>query len=97
MTMAAADTGFRSKPSILVVDDTADNLSLMFGLLKNFYTVRGANNGTSALKVARSNHPPDLILLDIIMPGLSGYEVCQELKSDPFTPRHPDHFPHRAY
>jgi putative two-component system response regulator len=85
VTMAAADRSFRAKSSILVVDDTADNLTLMFGLLKNLYTVKGANNGERALKVARGNHPPDLILLDIIMPGLDGYEVCQELKSDPST------------
>jgi len=57
----------------------------MFGLLRNLYTVKGANNGQSALKVARGGNPPDLILLDIMMPGLDGYEVCQELKSDPAT------------
>ena len=83
--MAAADGLSQPKASILVVDDTPDNLSLMFGLLKNLYTVRGANNGRSGIKVARSTNPPDLILLDIIMPGLTGYEVCRELKSDPST------------
>ncbi len=83
--MPLADTDVRSKASVLVIDDSPDNLSLMFGLLRNLYTVKGANNGASGLKVARGDSPPDLILLDIVMPGLNGYEVCQELKSDPST------------
>ncbi|MDA8164660.1 MAG: two-component system response regulator [Desulfobacteraceae bacterium] len=73
------------KPSVLVVDDTPDNLTLMFNLLKGQYTVKGASNGERALKIARGEDPPDLILLDIMMPGLSGYDVCKELKSDPAT------------
>lgn len=73
------------KPSVLVVDDTPDNLTLMFSLLKEHYTVKGASNGERALKIARSENPPDLILLDIMMPGLSGYDVCRELKSNPAT------------
>ncbi|MHB1013978.1 MAG: response regulator [Desulfurivibrionaceae bacterium] len=73
------------KPSVLVVDDTPDNLTLMFSLLKEHYTVKGASNGERALKIARSDNPPDLILLDIMMPGLSGYDVCRELKADPAT------------
>ncbi|WP_028453793.1 response regulator [Chitinilyticum aquatile] len=73
------------RPTILVVDDTPDNLSLMTGLLKDLYRVKAANNGEKALKIARSDPPPDLILLDIMMPGLSGYDVCQELKADPAT------------
>ena len=74
-----------NRPSILVVDDAPDNLSLMFGLLKEHYTVKGANSGEKALKIAASDSPPDLILLDIMMPGLSGYEVCRRLKSDAKT------------
>ena len=85
MTMPDAATHHQPKPSILVVDDSSADLALMFGLLKKDYTVRGATNGKSALKVARGGHPPDLILLDIMMPGPTGYEVCQELKSDPST------------
>jgi putative two-component system response regulator len=85
MTMASAGSHFEPKPSILVVDDSSDDLALMFGLLRSQYTVRGANNGKSALKVARGGSPPDLILLDIMMPRPTGYEVCEELKSDSST------------
>jgi putative two-component system response regulator len=82
MSKSAHDS---NKPSILVVDDTPDNLTLMFGLLKGHYSIKGANNGERALKIVRSDSPPDLILLDIMMPGLSGYDVCRELKADPAT------------
>jgi putative two-component system response regulator len=73
------------KHTILVVDDTPDNLSLMAGLLKERYRVRLANNGDKALQLARASDPPDLILLDIMMPGMSGTEVCSVLKGDPAT------------
>jgi len=76
---------FTEKPTVLVVDDTPDNLSLMAGLLKDLYKVKVANNGEKAISIVRSDSPPDLILLDILMPGLSGYEVCQTLKADPAT------------
>jgi len=80
---------FVQKKSILVVDDTPDNLSLMAGLLKDSYRVKLANNGEKALAAVRGPSPPDLILLDIMMPGLSGYEVCEQLKADPATQRIP--------
>ena len=73
------------KPTILVVDDTPDNLALMMELLKDEYTVKLANNGERALKLAAMTPHPDLILLDIMMPGLDGYEVCQKLKATPLT------------
>ena len=76
---------FTEKASVLVVDDTPDNLSLMSGLLKDRYRVKVANNGEKAIKIVQGDSPPDLILLDIMMPGLSGYEVCQILKADPAT------------
>ena len=76
---------FVEKATVLVVDDTPDNLSLMSGLLKDDYKVKVANGGEKALKIAQSDSPPDLILLDIMMPGMDGYEVCQHLKSDPKT------------
>ena len=57
----------------------------MSDLLKDHYRVKVANNGEKALKIVRGDAPPDLILLDIMMPGLSGYEVCEQLKADPET------------
>ena len=76
---------FTEKPTVLVVDDTPDNLSLMSGLLKERYKVKVANNGERGLKIAAVDDPPDLILLDIMMPGIDGYEVCRLLKADPKT------------
>lgn len=73
------------KSTILVVDDTPDNLTLMSGLLKDNYRVKIANNGERALKIAQSDTPPDLILLDIMMPEMDGYEVCRRLKADSKT------------
>jgi putative two-component system response regulator len=73
---------FTQKATVLVVDDTVDNLVLMAGLLKNLYKVKVANNGEKAIQIAQSDSPPDLILLDIMMPGLSGYDVCKILKED---------------
>lgn len=79
------DLDFVEKKTILVVDDTPDNLSLMSGLLKDDYKVKVANNGEKALKIAATDPQPDLILLDIMMPGMDGYEVCQFLKRNPAT------------
>ena len=76
---------FSKKATILVVDDTPDNLALMTGLLKDNYKVKVANGGEAALKIVASGPPPDLILLDIMMPGMDGYEVCRRLKRDPGT------------
>jgi putative two-component system response regulator len=72
-------------PSVLVVDDTPINLSLMTSVLKGFCRVKVANNGLRALEIARSNPPPDLILLDVMMPEMDGYEVCARLKANPET------------
>jgi len=76
---------FSQQATVLVVDDTPDNLSLMSGLLKDFYKVKVANGGEKALKIAASENPPDLILLDIMMPEMDGYEVCDRLKADEKT------------
>jgi len=75
----------QSKPSILVVDDTPANLTLMTGLLQDDYQVRAATSGEKALKIAFSDNPPDLILLDIMMPEMDGHEVCRRLKADDKT------------
>lgn len=71
--------------NILIVDDTPQNLHLLVDILSEHdYKVRPVPNGKLALSAAEIN-PPDLILLDIMMPGLNGYEVCQQLKSNPKT------------
>jgi DNA-binding response OmpR family regulator len=71
--------------NILVVDDTPENLELLVALMETGgYTVRPTVNGALALASARNN-PPDIILLDIMMPEMDGYEVCRQLKSDPTT------------
>jgi len=74
-----------AKATILVVDDTPDNLSLMMELLDGAYTVKLANGGERALKLAEMAPLPDLILLDIMMPGMDGYEVCRRLKANSHT------------
>jgi len=73
------------KPTILVVDDTPENLSMMSFLLKDLYKVKVANQGQKALRIAASEPRPDLILLDIMMPEMDGYEVCRQLQQDPQT------------
>jgi two-component system sensor histidine kinase/response regulator len=70
-------------PNVLIVDDTVENLRLLAGLLaERGYEPRPVTSGAQALEVA-GHSPPDLILLDITMPGMDGYEVCARLKADP--------------
>lgn len=71
--------------TVLVVDDTPENLTLISSLLKDLYTVKVANSGEKALKYLENGQAPDLILLDIMMPGLSGYEVIKKIKENPKT------------
>jgi putative two-component system response regulator len=73
------------QPTVLVVDDVPDSLTQMSMLLKDRYKVKIANNGERALKVAMTGMPPDIILLDIMMPVMDGYEACQHLKANPET------------
>jgi len=73
------------KGRILVVDDEAFNIKVLADLLKNDYQVIVAKNGEQALKRAVSDSPPDLILLDVMMPAMDGYEVCQNLKGNAKT------------
>ena len=70
------------KATVLVIDDTPENLSVMNLLLRDLYSVRVANSGERGLRLATTGAPPDLILLDIMMPGMDGYEVCRRLKDD---------------
>lgn len=78
-------TEINEKATILVIDDTPDNLSLISGLLKHNYRTKVANSGEKALKYLEANENPDLILLDIIMPDLSGYDVLALLKANEKT------------
>ena len=77
--------GQLSKPSILVVDDTAANIKILADLLRRDYLLSVATSGSDALEIAFSNDRPDLVLLDIVMPDMDGYEVCRRLKADPRT------------
>ncbi len=72
------------RATILVVDDAPQNLSLMSDLLEDLYAVKLATSGARALKIVSTN-PVDLILLDIMMPDMDGYEVCSALKANPVT------------
>ena len=74
-----------SRPTVLVVDDSPDSLVLLSNLLKDRYRVRVANHGEKALRLATSENPPDLVLLDVVMPEPDGHEVCRRLKADPRT------------
>ena len=73
------------KQTILVVDDTPDNITLLCGLLGDQYKNKVATNGQKALQIAFAEPHPDLILLDIMMPGMDGYEVCRQLQANPAT------------
>ena len=79
------------KFTVLVVDDTPENIDVLVGILKDKYHVKAAVNGDMALKIV-STSPPDLILLDIMMPGIDGYEVCRQLKKDVSTTHIPIRF-----
>lgn len=73
------------QPLVLLVDDMPENLTLMSELLADSYRVKVANHGAKALRIAAGDPAPDLILLDIMMPEMDGYEVCRRLKADPAT------------
>ncbi len=76
-------TSEERKPCILVVDDVADNIIMLDGLLRDQYQVKAAGSGEKALKIVAAGPQPDLIILDIMMPGMDGFEVCRRLKADP--------------
>jgi putative two-component system response regulator len=82
---ATGRPGNNDKPTILIVDDTPDNIMLLSRLLKDRYNTKVANNGSLALQIAQSTPGLDLILLDVMMPGLDGYETCRQLKANPVT------------
>ncbi|MFV0421557.1 hybrid sensor histidine kinase/response regulator [Oleidesulfovibrio sp.] len=70
---------------ILAVDDIPANLSVLHGILSDEFTLLTATNGKDALELAAGENPPDLILLDVMMPGMDGYQVCRALKQLPAT------------
>ncbi|MFO7478500.1 MAG: adenylate/guanylate cyclase domain-containing protein [Methyloceanibacter sp.] len=70
---------------VLIVDDTPTNIAVVSGLLKDSFQTKVATNGEKALAIATGAEKPDLILLDVMMPGMDGYEVCRRLKDNPAT------------
>ncbi|MDP2792648.1 MAG: adenylate/guanylate cyclase domain-containing protein [Sulfurisoma sp.] len=76
---------FVEKRTVLVVDDTPDNLAVLSGILKDQYRVKIAPDGEKALAICHSDTPPDIVLLDIMMPGMDGFEVMRRLRAEPRT------------
>lgn len=74
-----------AKQLVLVVDDTPDNIDVLSSVLRPEYRVKAALNGERALQIANAEPMPDMILLDIMMAGMDGYEVCRQLKANPAT------------
>ena len=73
------------KSKILIVDDSPENIRILMKNLKKNYSIVPATSGEAALKLISASSLPDLILLDIMMPGTDGYEICRRLKSDEIT------------
>lgn len=76
--------GLTERSTVLLVDDSSANLSLLSNILREDYRILLANSGVKALELAASASP-DLILLDVMMPGMDGYDVCRRLKENPAT------------
>jgi len=76
------ENSLNEKSTILLVEDSPEDIILMDNLLRDFYNVKIAESGEKAMKIALSDSPPDLILLDIMMASMDGYEVCWRLKHD---------------
>ena len=102
MTSPLPDTGAHSlpteasagrRPRLLVVDDQPVNIQAIYQVFAADHQVLMATNGAQALALCASQQP-DLVLLDVVMPGMDGHEVCRRLQSDPAT-RHPGHLCHR--
>ncbi|HAN21176.1 MAG TPA: diguanylate cyclase response regulator [Clostridiales bacterium] len=71
--------------TILIVDDAKSNINVLAELLRSDYIIKAATSGEKALTIALSENPPDLILLDVVMPEMDGYEVCKRLKASSQT------------
>lgn len=79
--MSTTPTAAPAKPRILVVDDQPLNIRILHMVLGHHYQMFMATSGAQALALCAAQ-PPDLVLLDALMPGMDGYEVCERLKSD---------------
>lgn len=75
----------KEKLQLLIVDDAPDSIQLISELLKDDYKIKATTEPKKALKICAGDNPPDIVLLDIIMPELNGLEVCQQLKANPTT------------
>ncbi len=82
-SVSTPSNGEQPRPTILLVDDTPDNLLLLSQLLKDEFRVRLAVNGAKALEICTSDNPPDLVLLDIMMPDMDGFEVARRMRQHP--------------
>jgi len=80
---ARAHTDPARPPTLLVVDDIPENIHELLEALKSDYRIMVARNGAKALELVRGPTPPDLVLLDIVMPEMNGYEVCRNIKATP--------------
>ena len=83
------------KKLVLIVDDTPTNVAVVSGVLKDSFRTKVATNGEKALAIATGAEKPDLILLDVMMPGMDGYEVCRQAQGQSRHARHSHHLPHR--
>lgn len=72
----------QSRQTVLVVDDVPENIDILYELLKDDYRLKAAINGTEALDIVFSTDPPDIVLMDIMMPRMDGYEACRRMKQD---------------
>ena len=72
-----------NQETILIVDDIPDNMALLSDMLKDYYKIKVANSGEKALRIMSAEKPPDILLLDILMPDMNGFDVCHKLKENP--------------
>ena len=77
------------KQTVLIVDDTPENIDILVGILKDRYELKVATSGKAALEILAEKRKPDIVLLDIMMPEIDGYQVCQIIKADPATKKIP--------
>ena len=87
--MTASTAERMTRGTVLVVDDSPDNLAILHGVLKPRFGVLAATSGERALRVARTEPKPDLILLDVMMPAVDGYQTLERLRADVRTSRIP--------